>query len=202
MTLLGWSVPDGMGEIFTIKESANVFNFERVNKAGAKFDWEKLKWLNSQVIHNSSSKLILNEVKPLFENEGWQLPGMEWCIDLIELIKPSLILLTDSIEQSRFFFEEPLLKDDASKQLEVEGAKESLKVLLEQLKQSQKGGLSLDRAKELITETARAGNFKKGLIMKSLRAALLGCLKGPDLLTSWVLLSRVNKDITRIKRSL
>jgi len=28
-----------------------MFSFERVNKAGAKFDWAKLDWLNSQYLH-------------------------------------------------------------------------------------------------------------------------------------------------------
>ena len=45
MTLLGWSVPEGMNERFTLTEAAPVFGFERVNKAGARFDWDKLNWL-------------------------------------------------------------------------------------------------------------------------------------------------------------
>ena len=36
--------------------------------------------------------------------------------------------------------------------------------------------------------------------MKSLRAALFGTLNGPDLIQSWVLLSRFSKDRTRISR--
>jgi len=51
MTLLGWSPPDSTQEIFTLAEAAQIFSFERVNKAGAKFDWAKLDWLNSQYLH-------------------------------------------------------------------------------------------------------------------------------------------------------
>jgi len=51
MTLLGWSPPEGMGERFTLAEAAKVFDFDRVNRAGARFDWEKLNWLNAQVLH-------------------------------------------------------------------------------------------------------------------------------------------------------
>ncbi len=39
MTLLGWSAPDG-AEQFTLDEAAQQFSFDRVNKAGAKFDWD------------------------------------------------------------------------------------------------------------------------------------------------------------------
>ncbi|MGB5975728.1 MAG: glutamate--tRNA ligase, partial [Nodosilinea sp.] len=51
MTLLGWSAPDA-AEQFTLDEAAKQFSFDRVNKAGAKFDWDKLDWLNSQYLHS------------------------------------------------------------------------------------------------------------------------------------------------------
>ena len=50
----------------------------------------------------------------------------------------------------------------------------------------------------MISDTAKESNAKKGLIMKSLRVALLGSLKGPDLITTWVLLSKSGQDRTRI----
>ena len=38
--------------------------------------------------------------------------------------------------------------------------------------------------------------------MKSLRAALLGRLQGPDLITTWSLLARISQDLPRLERSL
>jgi len=38
--------------------------------------------------------------------------------------------------------------------------------------------------------------------MKSLRAALLGCLQGPDLLETWLLLHRLGEDKPRLERAL
>ena len=46
MTLLGWTPPESTEEIFTLDEAATKFELERVNKAGAKFDWDKLDWIN------------------------------------------------------------------------------------------------------------------------------------------------------------
>ena len=54
MTLLGWTPPDSTEEIFTLTQAAEQFNLERVNKAGAKFDWDKLDWINSQYLHKMS----------------------------------------------------------------------------------------------------------------------------------------------------
>jgi glutamyl-tRNA synthetase len=38
--------------------------------------------------------------------------------------------------------------------------------------------------------------------MKSLRAALLGSLQGPDLLSTWLLLHRRRQDLPRLQRCL
>jgi glutamyl-tRNA synthetase len=38
--------------------------------------------------------------------------------------------------------------------------------------------------------------------MKSLRAALLGSLQGPDLMETWLLLHRIGADLSRIRRCL
>jgi glutamyl-tRNA synthetase len=38
--------------------------------------------------------------------------------------------------------------------------------------------------------------------MKSMRAALLGSLQGPDLLDTWLLLHRVGADLPRLRRCL
>ena len=51
MSLLGWTLSDSTQEIFSLKEIAESFDLERVNKAGAKFDWDKLDWVNSQYLH-------------------------------------------------------------------------------------------------------------------------------------------------------
>jgi glutamyl-tRNA synthetase len=71
MTLLGWSPPEGMGERFTLAEAAAMFGFERVNRAGARFDWEKLNWLNAQVLHGLSPPELLDQLRPLWAAKGW-----------------------------------------------------------------------------------------------------------------------------------
>jgi glutamyl-tRNA synthetase len=49
LALLGWN-PGTEKEIFTFDELLNEFSFERVQHAGARFDWEKLDWINGQYI--------------------------------------------------------------------------------------------------------------------------------------------------------
>ena len=202
MTLLGWSVPEGMNERFKISEISEFFSFEKVNKASAKFDWDKLNWLNSQVIHEMTPKTLLDSLEPLFKLNGWEIPNQEWGIHLAELLGPSMVLINDGVEQAKPFFEEPELKADGKKQLEIKEAKEVLKFILENLEKLNYSFIDEKQAIDLVNQATKTCEVKKGLVMKSLRASLFGTLNGPDLIKSWILISRFSKDRTRISRVL
>ena len=206
MTLLGWSPPEGMDERFTLEQAAAVFGFERVNKAGARFDWDKLNWLNGQVLHGQGPAVLRDQLQPLWTAKGWGGAAPNpmhadgaWQADLCELIGPSLTLLADGVAQAEPFFTCPPLNEAAQAQVVSDGAQAALAALLSQLDD---GPLDSDQAKALLGEAATAAGVKKGVIMKSLRAALLGSLQGPDLLATWLLLHRSGEDRARIQRSL
>jgi glutamyl-tRNA synthetase len=198
MTLLGWSPPEGMGERFSLAEAAAVFDFDRVNKAGARFDWDKLNWLNSQVLHERDPAQLLAELHPLWSAQGWSADS-PWLEQLCTLLGPSLVTLQDGLEQARPFFERPELNDAAQQQLASDGARPALAALLERLPE---GALSADGAQALLGEAVAAAGVKKGVLMKTLRAALLGSLQGPDLLTTWLLLQPSGEARQRIARCL
>ena len=202
MTLLGWSVPEGMEERFSLTEAAAVFSFERVNKAGARFDWDKLNWLNAQVLHGWDTDQLLTALQPLWQQEGWSLPGNDgsWGRDLATLLGPSLTLVNDGVEQARPFFEEPALERDGLQQLDQDGARAALQALNSLLEASPWDGTDNGRGQELLKQAVEQAGVKKGLMMKSLRAALLGRLQGPDLMTTWGLLARIGHDRQRIHR--
>ena len=203
MTLLGWSVPEGMEERFSLSEAAAVFGFDRVNKAGARFDWDKLNWLNAQVLHGWTAEHLLAELTPLWSERGWSLPNdTSWCHELCNLLGPSLTLLKDGVDQAAPFFERPNLQDDAQEQLAVDGAKAVLASLIQQLESETWDGSDSDQAKAWLGDAAKAAGVKKGVVMKSLRAALLGRLQGPDLITTWSLLARIGEDLPRLRRCL
>ncbi|TVS06893.1 MAG: glutamate--tRNA ligase, partial [Cyanobium sp. PLM2.Bin73] len=110
--------------------------------------------------------------------------------------------LADGVEQAAPFFTTPELNDAARAQLELEGARAALGALAEALEPLAAADLGADQAQALLGEAAAAAGVKKGVIMKSLRAALLGSLQGPDLLATWLLLHRSGDDLPRIARCL
>ena len=202
MTLLGWSPPEGMGERFSLAEAAAVFDFDRVNKAGARFDWDKLNWLNAQVLHDLDPGQVLDQLRPLWAEEGWldqASPDQAWLESLCALNGPSLVTLRDGLDQARPFFRRPELSEAALVQLQTAGARDALQALLALLVD---GPLTLEQAQELLAKAVTAAGVKKGVLMKSLRAALLGSLQGPDLLSTWLLLQPSGEAAARIRRSL
>ena len=81
-------------------------------------------------------------------------------------------------------------------------AKSTLKSILNELIKTSPDDFCTERAKEIMNTITKDMQIKKGLFMKSLRAALLGTLKGPDLISTWILLSRIGQDRVRINRCL
>ncbi|MBD2720062.1 glutamate--tRNA ligase [Synechococcus sp. FACHB-909] len=202
MTLLGWSPPEGIGERFSLEQAAAVFSFERVNRAGARFDWDKLNWLNAQVLHGLAAGELRQRLLPLWQARGWgegASADVAWQEDLCALLGPSLSLLADGVDQAAPFFETPV-PDEAALALRAdEASRAALSALLEQLPE---GPLETEAAQALLGAAATAAGVKKGVLMKGLRAALLGSLKGPDLLTTWLLLHRLGSDRGRIATAL
>jgi len=204
MTLLGWSPPDSTQEIFTLEEAAKQFSFDRVNKAGAKFDWAKLDWLNSQYIHVMSVDKLLDLLIPFWEEAGYEFTGgrdRQWLEHLVVLIQPSLTRFVDAVGMSQLFFTETVeYSDEANAQLKQEGSATALKGVISALEETPQ--LSESIAQDIIKQVVKEQNVKKGLLMRSLRAALTGDLHGPDLIQSWLLLNQIGLDKPRLNRAI
>ncbi|WP_315789801.1 glutamate--tRNA ligase [Fischerella sp. JS2] len=201
MTLLGWSPPDSTKEIFTLSEAAQQFSFERVNKAGAKFDWAKLDWINSQYIHVMPVDKLTDLLIPYWEEAGYKLTrGREersWLEKLVVLIQPSLTRLVDAVAMSKLFFTDAVeYSEEATVQLKQEGVASAIEAVIAALQNQQE--FNEASAQDIIKQVVKQQNVKKGLIMRSLRAALTGDMHGPDLIQSWLLLHEIGLDQPRL----
>ncbi|MEL7506542.1 MAG: glutamate--tRNA ligase [Cyanobacteria bacterium J06554_1] len=204
MTLLGWSAPEAQ-EIFTLDEAAKLFSFDRVNKAGAKFDWDKLDWINSQYLHEKSPDALLPLIAPYLEGAGYEFDmeaDRDWLLKLSALVGPSLTRLKDCVELGRFFFTPTLdFAEAAAEQLKKDGVADAMQAILDAL-QAHDSLNEISDAKSLINQVTKALGVKKGLIMRSLRAALMGDMQGPDLVESWLILHRRGFDQGRLERAI
>jgi glutamyl-tRNA synthetase len=204
MTLLGWTPPDSTQEIFTLAEAAKLFDLDRVNKAGAKFDWNKLDWINSQYLHGIPAEQLVNLLIPQWQQAGYEFDPEQdrsWLVQLTQIIAPSLTRLPDAIKESRLLFGNAITFDEKGlAQIQQDGVAEVLQAIVAELENYPQ--LTEEDAKTIVNTVTKAKNLKKGLVMKSLRAGLTGELQGPDLMQSWVLLHERGVDRLRLQQAL
>jgi len=63
LALLGWN-PGTSQEIFSFDDLVRVFSFERVQHGGARFDWDKLNWINGEYIRAFSDDELARRLPP------------------------------------------------------------------------------------------------------------------------------------------
>ncbi len=204
MTLLGWTPPESTEEIFTLDEAATKFELERVNKAGAKFDWDKLDWINSQYLHKMPANELVELLIPYWQEAGYEVDlesDREWLESLTAMIAPSLTRLADAPEETKLLFGETAnYTEEAIEFLKQEGVVTVLEEIVSATEAASE--FDPDAAKAIIKQVTKSQKVKKGLVMRSLRASLTGEMHGPDLIQSWVLLHQKQLDTGRINKAL
>ena len=204
MTLLGWTPPDSTEEIFSLETAAQKFSLERVNKAGAKFDWAKLDWIDSQYLHEMPAEKLVELLVPYWQEAGYGVnleSDRPWLESLTAMIAPSLTRLADAAQESRLLFGRAVeYSDEAVSLLKQEGVEAIVREVIEAI--STHVNFDLDTAKTIIKQVTKSQKVKKGLVMRSLRAGLTGELHGPDLIQSWLLLHQKGLDRIRLQSAL
>ena len=203
MTLLGWSPPDSTIEIFSLSESAKQFSFDRVNKAGAKFDWDKLNWINGQYLHAMPVDQLTDLLIPYWQEAGYGFDPVgdrPWLNQISDVIGASLSRLQEAVEMTRYLFIVDVgFDEEATAQLQQPGLAVALKAVLEAIPAET---LTDETIQEIVKQVVKEQTIKKGFLMKSLRAALTGALKGPDLVQSWLVLNQRGMDRHRLQQAI
>ena len=201
MTLLGWAPPEGTGEVFSLDEAAAVFDLDRVNKAGAKFDWDKLNWLNGQYLHHLPKADLLALLAPHWQAAGYDFDleaDRPWLEPLAELLSTAIVRLDQAAEAAKLFFTASVeYGDEARKQLAQAGAAAIVTGLLETIDPTAE--LNEASAKAAIDQVVTATGSKKGQVMRTLRAALMGAMQGPEMVPSWLIFHQRGFDRSRLE---
>ncbi len=77
LALLGWG-PEGNQEIFSLKELAGKFSLKRITKSNARFDVEKLQWLNAQHIKKMTDAEYIQRISAFLPEQAKRFSGADW----------------------------------------------------------------------------------------------------------------------------
>jgi len=103
IALLGWA-PETEQEIYTLDELKKAFSVHRINKNGAIFDIEKLRWVNAQHLRKMEIDPYLNLINPFID----QVLRHDYDrIEIAKILQPRVIVLNDVIEMLDFINQMP-----------------------------------------------------------------------------------------------
>lgn len=110
LALLGWN-PGNNQEIFTVDEMAAIFDFERVNKSGAKFDPEKAKWFNQQYLRKKSDAELAAAFEPILKEKGFE-RDMTYLVEFCRLVKEKVQFVHEFWDHGKYLFIRPAAFDE------------------------------------------------------------------------------------------
>lgn len=110
LALLGWN-PGNNEEIFSIEELAKLFDFERVNKSGAKFDPEKAKWFNQQYMRRKENSELARAFTPILQEKGFE-RDQGFIAEFCRLVKEKAQFVHEFWEQGKYVFIAPEAYDE------------------------------------------------------------------------------------------
>lgn len=177
LAFLGWN-PGTEQEIFSLNELVDAFNLDHIHKAGAKFDFEKAKWFNTEYIKQLNNEQLATLVKTQVELKfGKQ--DFQFLTRAVGLVKERLIFLTD-ITQYHYLFETPTEYPDTAlaKIANIIESDFQPEIFISFL--NNEPSISDSALLELrIKDFAASNLIKPGDLMKFLRVSLVGELSGP-----------------------
>ncbi len=178
IALLGWS-PKTDQEIFSLEELADRFALENVNRAPARFDFEKCKWVNQQHLVALSPGDFSVAAEPFVRAAG--LPVPDHFTAVAAAVKDKVRLLEEVPTAVDFLLHDAFSYDEET--VTKARANPAVNELLETLAQQfdTLSDWSGDGAKAALNETAKTASIKPGPLMFALRVALSGRAHGPDL---------------------
>ena len=176
LALLGWSNKEDK-ENYKMEELIEAFNYEEINKSGARFDFKKALWINHLQLKDLDSKRIL-DLSEQTKNLMIEKYNEHEAIEIIELIKERLNTTKDIDKELSVFVRQP-------KEIDVSAIEKiNREVIFSVLNFCKLNGELVNNPLELKNELMKFGaenNISLGNIMKTLRLSLVGSLSGPDL---------------------
>lgn len=184
LALLGWS-PEGDQEVFEPGELVEQFSLDRVSRAPAVFNMEKLRWLNGYYIKHYPLDRITEFAIPYLQEAGYLARDLtpqqyEWVKQVVASVREYLSCLSEIKDHVEIFFRDDLEIEeglrDILRQEQVPRVMAALKEGLAKVPE-----LTPAVAKQLLKEIRKTLNMGGKQVFMPIRVALTGRDHGPEL---------------------
>jgi len=205
IALLGCSFEDGR-DLYSLDELVSLFKIERLNKAPAVFDYQKLEWFNGQYIRQKSDQALADLVRPYLIEAGLRSK------DDPEKDKTELAAMPLIRERLKFLADAPAIMAYLYKRLELpsvdnylpkrSNAHDAAFLLEEDKRLLQSFGLDdIPVLEEKFRERAQEIGKKLGDMLMPLRVAITYTRVSPPLFESMKILG-LHESLERIEEAI
>jgi len=201
VALLGWNFGDDK-EFYEMNELIEKFSLERVHKAGAVFNLEKLNWLNFEHLRRKPDSEVLGMLKDEIKKSEFSqnIYSDEYLLKVIASMKERVSFVKEYLTKSSYFFQAPESYEEQNlKKRWQEDSAELLNKLKERFEALVNP--SKEDFEKALDEVASELDVNKGKLVHPLRIVVSGVGDGPGV---YDILSVLGKEetISRINAAL
>jgi len=192
LAFLGWSPGDDR-ELLSMQDLISEFDLNRVSKAGAVFNMQKLMWYNEQYLRSRSNQEILPQFKQFLSESNLEAPSDDYIMKVTELMKERVSNVTELLSLGRYYFEAPSEYDEKTVSKAWKGDAVELVTLYRDAIKSD-SEYSASSLKAILSEMVESRGLGFGKLMLPVRLAVTGMGFGPDLFETIELLGKDEVD--------
>ena len=197
LALVGWA-PGTEDEVFSMDDLIRVWRLDQVQKAGGKWDYQRLRWFNGVWIRRLPDEELLTRLDAFLPPE-WDRAVVRAAIPII---KERMELLTQAKDLLAFLFSDDL-PTEPTKLLPKKLAAAETRAALARVRDALSDGGAFDRdsIRSAMEKAAADLGWKQGDVNMAARLAVTGTNIGPPIYESIELLGR-DRALARLENAL
>ncbi|MCH9644094.1 MAG: glutamate--tRNA ligase [Gammaproteobacteria bacterium] len=194
---LGWS--HGDQEVFSVIEMMKLFNLDAINNSPARFDEEKLAWLNQHYMKHADPSSLVLPLSKEFESLGVDYRDGPTLEEIIVIQAERTKTLREMAGMSRYFFEDFEAYDEkaARKNLKPE-ILDALKEVASRIRSLE--GWEKQALHQVIIDVAEQFELKLGKLAQPIRVAMTSSTVSPPIDITLQLIGR-ERVLARLERA-
>jgi glutamyl-tRNA synthetase len=199
LILLGW-FPGEDREVLSMDEAVKLFDISDMSDVQAKFDIQKLRWLNGEYIMRKTTEELLPLIKDQLLTAGFDMSGVtdDYISKLVDLYKIRIKTLRELGELADWFFKDDFTMDEEGKgkYLDKEENKDNIRIFADRLDGLE--DFSHENIEKICRDIAEERELKAADIIHPTRLAISGKTRGAGLFEVMELLGK-EKVIKRMR---
>jgi glutamyl-tRNA synthetase len=166
---LGWA--HGDEEVFTMDQFTGWFDLEGISRSPARFNPEKLQWINQQYLKQADGARLAELSRPFLERDGCDIENGPDLVKVVDLLKERVNTVVELADAAVYFYRQ---LEPEPEVLAKHIGPETLPVMAEMADRFEALDWTQEAIHDLIKATATAHNLKMPKIAMPLRVLVTG----------------------------